>query len=66
MRALHAAGRQADALAAYERMRAALDDELGATPSAELQAAHLAVLRGEVAAPPPRGRAAGAATCAPR
>ena len=52
VRVLHAAGRQADALAVYERIRAALDDELGAVPGPELQAAHLAVLRGEVAPPP--------------
>ena len=57
-RAGRVAGRQADALAAYEALRAALDDELGATPSAVLQEAHMAVLMGEVAvapAPPPRG-----------
>jgi len=54
IRALAAAGRQADALAAYEETRAALDAELGATPSAELQDAHLAVLRGEAQAPPRR------------
>ena len=52
VRVLHAAGRQADALAVYERIRAALDDALGAVPGPELQAAHLAVLRGEVAPPP--------------
>ncbi len=50
--ALAAAGRPADALAAYERMRRRLDDELGAIPSPELQAAHAAVLRGEPAERP--------------
>jgi predicted ATPase/DNA-binding SARP family transcriptional activator len=50
--ALSAAGRQADALAAYERIRVRLSDELGVPPSAELQAAHLAVLRGERAQAP--------------
>jgi predicted ATPase/DNA-binding SARP family transcriptional activator len=45
--ALFAAGRQADALDAYERVRAQLADELGAAPSPDLQAAHLAVLRGD-------------------
>jgi hypothetical protein len=51
IRALHAAGRQADALGAYERIRARLDEDLGALPSSELQAAHLAVLRDERATP---------------
>jgi predicted ATPase/DNA-binding SARP family transcriptional activator len=61
---LYGAGRQADALAAYERTRARLADELGVPPSPALQAVHLGVLRGDLAparaerrpdpAPPPR------------
>ena len=51
IRALSAAGRQADALSAYERTRTALVEELGLDPSPELSAAHQAVL---VGAPAPR------------
>ncbi|QXV60450.1 BTAD domain-containing putative transcriptional regulator [Amycolatopsis sp. TNS106] len=47
IRALHAAGRQADALTAFEEARRVLADELGADPGPDLAAAHLAVLRGE-------------------
>ncbi|WP_134661983.1 MULTISPECIES: BTAD domain-containing putative transcriptional regulator [unclassified Amycolatopsis] len=47
IRALSAAGRQADALAAYSAIRTTLADELGVDPSAELQEVHLRALRGE-------------------
>jgi len=70
VRALAVRGAQADALGAYGRLRARLADELGIDPSPELQAVHVAVLRGELtprapkaatpgppapAAPPPAG-----------
>ena len=51
IKALRAAGRAPDALAAYQRLRDVLVDELGVDPSPELQELHLAVLRGE--RPPP-------------
>jgi predicted ATPase/DNA-binding SARP family transcriptional activator len=47
MRALHAAGRQGEALELYEQGRRLLAEELGADPSAELTEVHLAILRGE-------------------
>ncbi|WAL66122.1 BTAD domain-containing putative transcriptional regulator [Amycolatopsis cynarae] len=46
MRALSASGRQAEALAVFERTRSALAGELGVDPSTELTRAHLEVLRG--------------------
>jgi predicted ATPase/DNA-binding SARP family transcriptional activator len=48
MRALAAAGRDSEALLAYERTRETLADLLGADPSPELSAVHVALLRGEL------------------
>ncbi|GAA4563808.1 BTAD domain-containing putative transcriptional regulator [Planotetraspora kaengkrachanensis] len=50
MRALARGGRQAEALALYDKTRQALADELGVDPGSDLRDAHLAVLRGEISA----------------
>ncbi|MFD3404292.1 BTAD domain-containing putative transcriptional regulator [Kribbella sp. NPDC058693] len=47
IRALYADGRQAEALAAYERVRTTLADELGADPGMRLRDLHVSVLRGD-------------------
>jgi predicted ATPase/DNA-binding SARP family transcriptional activator len=51
MRALYAAGRQAEALTVYEDARRALADSLGVDPSPDLAAIHLSILRGEPGEP---------------
>jgi predicted ATPase/DNA-binding SARP family transcriptional activator len=48
MRALAAVGRDTEALLAYERTRETVADLLGADPSPELSALHVALLRGEL------------------
>ena len=48
MRALAAAGRQAEALAVYQRTRDLLAEDLGVDPSQQLAQAYLAVLRQEI------------------
>jgi predicted ATPase/DNA-binding SARP family transcriptional activator len=47
MRALYAAGRQAEALETYTEARELLADRLGVDPSAQLEQVYLRILRGE-------------------
>ncbi len=62
MRALHASGRRAAALEAYEQTRQRLVEQLGVAPSADLAALHLEILRSDEPPGgwvPPERRAAG-------
>jgi DNA-binding SARP family transcriptional activator/tetratricopeptide (TPR) repeat protein len=52
MRALHAAGRDAEAIDRYAAVRQRLADQLGTDPGPELRALHSAILRGELSAAP--------------
>jgi predicted ATPase/DNA-binding SARP family transcriptional activator len=49
MRALYAAGRQAEAIAVYHEGRELLADQLGVDPSAQLERVYLDILRGPAA-----------------
>jgi DNA-binding SARP family transcriptional activator len=60
MLAHHHAGEPGAALAAYERLRTMLADELGADPGPRTEALHLAILRGEGAALEPAAGGEGA------
>lgn len=52
MTALYRAGRQADALAVFRRLRAALIDELGVEPVPSVQRLYQRILKGEADLPP--------------
>jgi predicted ATPase/DNA-binding SARP family transcriptional activator len=54
MLALYRAGRQADALQAYQSARLALTEELGLEPGAELRDLHQAILRHDASVAAPR------------
>jgi DNA-binding SARP family transcriptional activator/Tfp pilus assembly protein PilF len=57
MRALHADGRSAEALAQFAQLRQRLDEELGTEPSPALRDLHATILRGGVPDPQPAGPA---------
>jgi DNA-binding SARP family transcriptional activator/tetratricopeptide (TPR) repeat protein len=57
MLALYRCGRQADALTAYQRLRRALGEELGISPSNSLRELEVAILRQDPALDPPQAAA---------
>lgn len=61
MLALYRDGRRADALVRFQKVRAALADELGVGPGARLRALHEAILREDPALTAPLGGSAGQA-----
>jgi DNA-binding SARP family transcriptional activator/streptogramin lyase len=70
MLALYRAGGQADALAAYRKLRHTLDDELGIQPSAEVETLHQRVLQQnpslDLVAPPSKAEPPGQLRPKPR
>jgi len=65
MTALQAAGRDAEAVDRYARVRVRLADVLGADPGPDLRALHEAILRGEPAPRPPTAAAGTAVVTVP-
>ncbi|HEU4423406.1 MAG TPA: BTAD domain-containing putative transcriptional regulator, partial [Pilimelia sp.] len=65
MLALHRSGRRAEALMAFQQLRARLAEELGLDPGAELCRLHEAVLRADPTLDPVPPAALGAPTAAP-
>jgi DNA-binding SARP family transcriptional activator/tetratricopeptide (TPR) repeat protein len=61
MTALYRSGRQADALAQYERLRRQLADDLGLDPGSDLQQLHKQILTGDLAVDPTAAAAPGPA-----
>ncbi|GIH17715.1 AfsR/SARP family transcriptional regulator [Rugosimonospora africana] len=66
MRALHADGRQAEAIDRYAAVRRRLADELGTDPGEDLRELHQALLRGQLPRPRPAEPAPAAPVAAPR